>query len=200
VTQRRPAAPVSIDRTPEPGEVTRLLREVRSGNGTAIDQVMALMYDDLRALARSQLRREYAARTLEPTTLVHEAYLKMVRGANLEAMDRGHLLALAAHAMRQVLVDYARRRKAAKRADAWKQVTLTDGGPESGLDAEALLALDDALEQLEPRQRQIVECRFFAGMDDAEIAATLGVTDRTVRREWVKARARLNRVLYGSEA
>jgi RNA polymerase sigma factor (TIGR02999 family) len=187
------------DRAPEPGEVTRLLREVRDGNGTAIDKVMALMYDDLRVLARSQLRREYRARTLEPTTLVHEAYLKMVRGANVEATDRGHLLALAAHAMRQVLVDHARRRKAAKRHDAWKQVTLSDVGPEGGLDTEGLLALDDALDRLEPRQRQIVECRFFAGMDDTEIAATLGVTDRTVRREWVKARARLNRALYSSE-
>jgi RNA polymerase sigma factor (TIGR02999 family) len=98
--------------------------------------------------------------------------------------------------MRQVLVDHARRRNAAKREDAWKAVTLTDAGPESGLDADELLALNDALDRLEPRQRQVVECRFFAGMDDGEIAAVLGVTDRTVRREWTKARARLNKVLY----
>ena len=102
--------------------------------------------------------------------------------------------------MRQVLVDRARRRTAAKRGgeEAWVQVTLTsEAGPTRDFDAEDLVVLDDALERLDPRQRQIVECRFFGGMDDAEIAAALGVTDRTVRREWVKARAWLNRTLYG---
>ena len=125
---------MSLERTPEPGEVTRLLREVRGGNGTAIDQVMSLMYDDLRALARSQLRREYAARTLEPTTLVHEAYLKMVRGANLEAMDRGHLLALAAHAMRQVLVDYARRRGSTDGVKVRAISTVTPAYPQTTIE------------------------------------------------------------------
>ena len=184
---------------PELGEVTRLLHEMRGGDDAALERVLALIYDDLRVLARNQLRREYQERTLEPTALVHEAYLKMVRGASVDAVDRAHLMALAAHAMRQVLVDHARRRTAAKREDAWKAVTLTDAGPEGGLDAEDLLALDDALERLDPRQRRIVECRFFGGMDDTEIAAALGVTDRTVRREWVKARAWLNRALYPSE-
>ena len=189
----------------EPGKVTRLLREVRNGDSAALEQVMTLIYDDLRALARSQLRREYQERTLEATALVHEAYLKMMRGASVQASDRSHFLALAAHAMRQVLVDHARRRTAAKREgeEAWRQITLTDSeggvGATSGLAAEDLIALDDALERLEPRQRQIVECRFFAGMTDEEIAAALGVTDRTVRREWVKARAWLNRALYGPE-
>jgi RNA polymerase sigma factor (TIGR02999 family) len=174
------------------------LRAAREGNNAALDQILALIYDDLRVLARRQLRREYHERTLEPTALVHEAYLKMVGGTSVDASDRAHLFALAAHAMRQVLVDHARRRGAAKREDAMKQVTLTDVGPEGGLDADELIALDDALERLEPRQRQIVECRFFAGMADAEIADALGITDRTVRREWVKARAWLNRALYGT--
>jgi RNA polymerase sigma-70 factor, ECF subfamily len=182
----------------ETGEVTRLLRVVRAGDNAAMEKVLALIYEDLRLMARRQLRREYQERTLDPTALVHEAYLKMVRGASVDAKDRAHLLALAAHAMRQVLVDHARRRNAAKREDAWKAVTLTDAGPANAVNAEELIALDDALERLEPRQRQIVECRFFAGMDDAEIAAVLGVTDRTVRREWVKARAWLNRALYES--
>lgn len=177
------------------GEVTRLLRDVRNGDGAAIELVLSLVYDDLREIARKQLRREYQSRTLEPTALVHEAYLKLVRGT-VDASDRSHFLALAARAMRQVLIDHARRRKAAKREDGWKAVTLTDVGSEGGLDADELLALNDALEHLEPRQRQIVECRFFAGMDDGEIAAVLGVTDRTVRREWTKARAHLNKVLY----
>ena len=183
--------------TTGPGEVTRLLPAVRSGNREALDQVLALIYDDLRTLARIQLQREYQSRTLDPTALVHEAYLKMVGGTKIDATDRAHLLALAARAMRQVLVDHARRRRTAKREDAWKQVTLTDASPTGGMSPEELIALDDALERLEPRQRQIVECRFFAGMDDEEIARVLGVTDRTVRREWVKARARLNKALYG---
>lgn len=182
--------------SPAPGEVTRLLRGARDGDEAALESVLTLMYDDLRMLARRRLGREFHARTLEPTALVHEAYLKMMGGATVDASDRAHLLALASRAMRQVLVDRARRRTAAKRADAWKQVTLTDAGTPDGLDAEELLSLDDALARLEPRQRQIVECRFFGGMTDEEIAASLGVTDRTVRREWTKARAKLNRALY----
>lgn len=179
-----------------PGEVTLLLREARGGNHSALDRVLALVYDDLRRLAGNQLRREYQARTLEPTALVHEAYLKLIGGASVDATDRSHLLGLAARAMRQVLVDHARRRTAAKRDDGWRQVTLSDAGSPEGLDAEELIALDDALERLDERQRRIVECRFFAGMTDEEIAQVLGVTDRTVRREWVKARAHLNRALY----
>ena len=101
--------------------------------------------------------------------------------------------------MRQVLVDHARRRSAAKREDAWNQVTLTDPTASRAVAPEDLLALDAALERLDPRQRQIVECRFFAGMSDLEIASALGITDRTVRREWVKARARLNLELYPQE-
>ena len=186
----------------EQGEVTRLLRDVHQGDGAAFERILALIYEDLRTAARQQLRREYQSQTLEPTALVHEAYLKMVGGgaAQVDAQDRAHLLALAARAMRQVLVDRARKRTTEKRGgeEGWMNVTLTDGAaPTNGLAADELIALDDALEQLEPRQRQIVECRFFGGMEEREIAATLGVTDRTVRREWVKARARLNRALYG---
>jgi len=182
----------------EPGEVTRLLREMRGGDDHAGERVLSLIYDDLRQIARRQLRREYQERTLEPTALVHEAYLKMVHGTRVAADDRAHLLALAARAMRQVLVDHARRRTAAKREDAWKQVTLSGVVAESAtLDPEELIVLDDALERLDERQRRIVECRFFGGMEEAEIASVLGVTDRTVRREWVKARAHLNRALYG---
>ena len=186
------------DMVSAPGEVTRLLHDVRAGDAAALERVVALVYDDLRSLARRQLAREYQARTIEPTALVHEAYLKMVGSQKVDAADRAHLLALAAHAMRQVLVDHARRRTAAKREDAWKQVTLTDAGSEGGLDAESLIALDDALERLDERQRRIVECRFFGGMNETEIATALGVTDRTVRREWVKARAWLNRAIYGT--
>jgi len=167
-----------------------------TGDGRrALDQVLPLLYDDLRRLARRQLAREHGARTIQPTTLVHEAYLKLA-GNVPRVADRGHLMAIAAHAMRQVLVDQARARRAGKRGPAWARTTLTDGAWVAELDPESLLALDDALERLDPRQRQVVECRFFGGMDDAEIGEALGISDRTVRREWVKARAWLNRFLY----
>jgi RNA polymerase sigma factor (TIGR02999 family) len=180
----------------ETGEVTRLLRSARGGNSAALDRALMLVYDDLRILARQKLAKEYQERSLEPTALVHEAFLKMT-GGSVAAEDRSHFLALAANAMRQVLVDHARRRLAGKREDAWKHVTLTDHRVSGGIDAEELIALDDALSRLDERQRKIVECRFFGGMEESEIAVALGVTDRTVRREWVKARARLNLALYG---
>lgn len=182
-----------------PAGVTQLLHEARAGDAWALDRVLVLIYDDLRRLARSRLKREFGARTLQPTALVHEAYLKLSAGAGVDANDREHFLALAAHAMRQVLIDHARRRQSAKRGSGVAMVTLTgvDAAGERTLGPEELLALDAALDGLEPRQRQVVECRFFAGMADEEIGVALGVTDRTVRREWVKARAWLNRALYG---
>jgi RNA polymerase sigma factor (TIGR02999 family) len=181
-----------------PGDVTRLLRAVRDGDRAALDQVVPLVYDDLRRMARRQLARELGARTMQPTTLVHESYLKLAAGGAVRAADRAHFLAIAAHAMRQVLVDHARSRRAAKRGAGWARVTLGDEAWVASLEPEELLALDDALQQLEPRQRQVVEYRFFGGMEEAEIAEVLGVTDRTVRRDWVKARAWLYRSLYGA--
>jgi RNA polymerase sigma-70 factor, ECF subfamily len=178
------------------GEVTRLLYAVRNGEREALDRLLPLVYDDLRRMARGQLAGESAAPTLQATALVHEAYLKLAAGGHVDAVDRAHFLAISARAMRQVLVDYARRRRAAKRGGEWHRTTLSDGLASHPLDVEELLALDAALETLEPRQRQVVECRFFAGMEEEEIATALGVSARTVRREWVKARAWLNRALY----
>lgn len=186
----------SVDPAPgpalDPGEVTRLLQAARDGDRAALDRVVAQVYDDLHHMAKRQLARELGAPALEPTSLVHEAYLKLA-GHVPRAVDRGHFLAIAAHAMRQVLVDHARERRAAKRGPDWARTTLSGGDWVLQVDADSLLALDEALERLDPRQRQVVECRFFAGMDDAEIADALGVTTRTVRRDWVKARAWLNR-------
>lgn len=176
------------------GEITRLLQAAEAGDRAALDAVLPLLYDELRALARRQLSRELVARTITPTTLVHEAYLKLA-GSTPRVADRSHLLALAAHAMRQVLVDQARARRAGKRGPAWIRTTLTDAAWMTELDPETLLALNDAMDRLEPRQRQVVECRFFGGLEDAEIAEALSVTTRTVRRDWVKARAWLNRWL-----
>jgi RNA polymerase sigma factor (TIGR02999 family) len=188
------AVGATADAGSDQGEVTRLLRSAAAGDRAALDRVLPLLYDDLRRLARRQLARESGSPPVQPTTLVHEAYLKLA-GSTPRAEDRAHLLAIAAHAMRQVLVDHARERRAAKRGPAWVRTTLTSGAWSTDLDPDTLLALDEALGRLEPRQRQVVECRFFGGFEDAEIAAALGVTTRTVRRDWVKARAWLNRWL-----
>lgn len=179
------------------GEVTRLLRAARSGEPAALDRIVPLVYDDLCRLARRQLGREGSPRSLRPTDLVHETYLKLAGGNALDANDRCHFLAIAAHAMRQVLVDAARQRKAAKRGGGWKATTLTDGHWTADFAPEDLLALNDALGALDERQRRVVECRFFAGMEEQEIAAALGTSVRTVRRDWVKARAWLYAQLYG---
>jgi RNA polymerase sigma factor (TIGR02999 family) len=181
---------------PDVGEVTRLLQAVRDGEPGALERLVPLVYDDLRLLARRQLGREFGERTLNPTALVHEAYLKLGAGAKV-ATDRAHFLAIAARAMRQVLVDHARDRKAAKRGGgSWERTTLTDGAWVGEFDPDGILALDEGLAKLEPRQRQVVECRFFGGMEEQEIAAALGVSERTVHRDWVKARAWLYRYFY----
>jgi len=178
------------------GEVTRLLRAAHEGEPGALERLIPLVYEDLRRLARRQLGHEYGERTLSPTALVHESYLKLGAGA-MVARDRAHFLAIAARAMRQVLVDHARDRKAAKRGGGvWERTTLTDGAWAGEFDPDGLLVLDEALGELEPRQRQVVECRFFGGMEEQEIAAALGVSERTVHRDWVKARAWLYRYFY----
>jgi RNA polymerase sigma factor (TIGR02999 family) len=167
-------------------------------DNAGVDALFGEVYDELRAAAARLLAREQAAGTLQPTALVHEAWLKL-EGSDGRWRDRGHFVALAARAMRQVLVDHARRRDAAKRGGGQALVTLEEevsGG--RGLDAEELLALDAALERLgalDPRLRQVVELRYFGGLGDEEIGAVLGVTGRTAQRDWARARAWLHREL-----
>jgi RNA polymerase sigma factor (TIGR02999 family) len=178
------------------GEVTRLLQAAHEGEPAALERLIPLVYEDLRRLARRQLDREHGERSLNATALVHESYLKL-GGAGMVASDRSHFLAIAARAMRQVLVDHARDRKAAKRGGgSWESTTLTDGAWVREFDPDGMLALEEALTQLEPRQRQVVECRFFGGMEEREIAAALGVSERTVHRDWMKARAWLHRYFF----
>ena len=177
-------------------EVTRLLHAARAGDRDALNRLIPLVYDDLRALARRQLGRELGERTMHPTSLVHEAYMKLSSARVLGAGDRAHFLAIAARAMQQVLVDDARRRSAAKRGNAWERAIIGRVDAEVDLDVDEVLALNDALDTLDPRQRHVVQCRFFGGMEEHEIAAALGVTERTVRRDWVKAWAWLYRSLY----
>ena len=180
---------------PAAHEVTRLLGAVRRGEADAIDRIYPHVYDELRSVAQRQLRRERPGHTLHPTALVHEAYIKLA-GGGMDATNRAHFLAIAARAMRQVLVDHARRRDARKRGGEWHATTLTDGSAKIEVDPAEMLALDRALDQLDERQRQVVECRFFGGMEETEIAEALGISERTVRRDWVKARAWLYRELY----
>lgn len=178
------------------GEVTRLLRAARDGDASAIDRVVPLVYEDLRLLARRQVGRGFGPQTVRPTELVHEAYVKLsVGNSAAAAVDRAHFLAIAARAMRQVLIDEARNRHAAKRGGGWQRATLSGSHWIADFDVDELLTLNDALDELDPRQRQVVECRFFGGMEESEIAEALGITERTVRRDWVKARAWLYRAL-----
>jgi RNA polymerase sigma factor (TIGR02999 family) len=181
------------------GEVTRLLQAARGGDGAALDRVLPLIYEELRRLARRQIRAEARGHTLHATELVHEAYMKLSAGAGPDAENRPHLMAMASRAMRQLLVDHARGRKARKRGGDWRRTTLSNGAATWDASPEEILALEEALENLDPRQRQVVECRFFGGMEETEIARALQVSERTVRRDWVKARAWLYSRLYPGE-
>ena len=185
------------------GEVTRLLHAARAGDSEALERVFPLIYDDLRRAAQRVLRRERPDHTLQATELVHDAFLRLA-GHVPNVQHRAHFLAIAARAMRQVLVDHARRRGAAKRGGEWVRTTLGDDvGAQAGMDAEELLALDDALARLEAhdkRLRAVVEYRFFGGLTEKEIADALGVTERTVQRDWVRARAWLHKELGTSGA
>ena len=178
------------------GDVTRLLEAAVAGDSEALDRLLPMVYEDLRRVAHRQLDREGGGHNLQTTALIHEAYLKLAAGGAMSATSRAHFLAIAARAMRQVLVDYARRRKAAKRGGGVISVTLGDQAQPADTSADDLLALDDALKELDPRQRQVIECRFFGGMEEKDIAEALGVSERTVRRDWVKARAWLYQALY----
>jgi RNA polymerase sigma factor (TIGR02999 family) len=190
--------------TDTPGPVTQLLSRASAGENGAIDRLFPLVYQQLRSAAESVLRSERPGHTLQPTALVHEAYLKLVGGGAIPARDRSHFLSIAARAMRQILVDHARRRGARKRGDGETPLPLdfpiADDG--RGLALDELVALDDALDHLSensPRLRSVVELRFFAGLNEEQIAETLGVTTRTVQRDWVRARAWLYREVYGDE-
>jgi RNA polymerase sigma factor (TIGR02999 family) len=177
------------------GDVTRLLVELRAGDEAALHRLMPLIYDELRLIARRRLAKDRNA-TIEATALVHEAYVKLAAGPALDWQSRAHFYAIAARAMRQVLVDHARKRRAEKRGGEWVRTTLTEGLGSGDLTTDELIALDDALEQLDPRQRAVVEYKFFGGMAEREVAEVLGVSAKSVQRDWIKARAWLYATLY----
>jgi RNA polymerase sigma factor (TIGR02999 family) len=182
--------------------VTQRLEEFELGDRRAEEQLFADVYAELRDLAARYMRRERKSHTLQPTALVHEAYLKLVGQSPVDWHGRAHFLAFAAKAMRQILVDHARRHGATKRGGGRHLLALDENlALESNRNVD-LLALEDALTKLatlDPRQAQMVELRFFGGLSVAEVAKVMAISKRSVEREWTMVRAWLRRELSGSD-
>ena len=176
--------------------ITEALVAFRNGAPDGMDRLAPLVYEQLKRIARRQLRAEPVGHTLSTTALVHEAYLKLVNQTRAEWQDRGHFFAVASGAMRRILVDYARRYRAERRGGGddgapAQPIPLEDTDIPVAERADALIALDEALERLggfDEQQARVVECRFFGGLTEGETAAALGISQRTVAREWVTAR------------
>jgi RNA polymerase sigma factor (TIGR02999 family) len=179
-------------------DVTALLKEWSGGDSNALERLMPVVYGELRKLAASYLRQERPDHTLQPTALVHEAYIRLTEQRDVAWQNRAHFFGIAARMMRRILVDHARRRQAAKRdAAAWRVVTDISDAPDR---APELLALDRALthlEKLDPQQARVVELRFFAGLTVEETAEVAGISAATVKRDWRTAKAWLRREIGG---
>ena len=181
------------------GEVTRLLLAWKSGDREALESLIPLVYGDLHRMAERHLRRERPGHTLQPTAIVNEAYLRLVGSEGAAWENRAHFYAAAARSMRRILVDHARARKAKKRGGQGTRVLL-DTVVMVEPRAVDLIAVDDALEKLaalDPEQGRVVELRFFAGLTEGETADVLGVSEATVHRKWLSAKAYLHRELAG---
>lgn len=172
--------------------ITTVLQDARGGNRAAVDRLFTLLHDDLRLLAHKELRGQRPGGTLDTAALINEAYLRMVGRTSVHWSDRACFFAYASRAMRTVLVDYARRRSAAKRGGGATHLSLDDCQLAVEEQAELLLALNEALERLarlDKRLERTVDCRFFGGLSEVETAQALGVSERTVRRDWLRAKA-----------
>ena len=188
--------------------VSRLLEAVQAGDRSALDELYSLVYGELRVLAHRQRRRWDASGMLNTTALVHEAYLKLVKQRRIHLETRGHFFALAATAIRHIVSNYARDRQAKKRGRGVRTVSLNDVATSaagelrvSDQQTDLLVAIDEALDRLErvsPRQRGVVECRFFGGMSVEETAAAIGISPRTVKRDWTLAQAWLQREMQNA--
>ncbi|OHB81947.1 MAG: RNA polymerase subunit sigma-70 [Planctomycetes bacterium RBG_16_64_10] len=180
--------------------VTRCLHALSRGDRSAMEQLVPLVYDALRQQAASYLRREPAGHSLQPTALVHEAFLKLADQKHVSWQGRSHFFAIGAQAMRRILVDHARRKARAKHGGRRRRIALDEHLVVSPQRDEDLLALDEALSKLarvDPRQAQIVELRFFGGLSVQEVAEVLGVSKRTIEADWTAVRAWLRRELSG---
>lgn len=188
-----------------PHDVTEMLHDWSEGDAGAAERLMPLVYDELRKLARDYLRRERADHTLQPTALVNEAYLKLVDQTRVNWQNRSHFFGIAAQIMRRILVDHARSQAAEKRGGLLRKLSLDDANVLPEERAVGLIELDDALKRLAeifPRKGQVIELRFFGGLSVEETAHVLGVSDKTVMREWQSAKLWLYRELdkEGAEA
>jgi RNA polymerase sigma factor (TIGR02999 family) len=182
-------------------EITRLISDWQRGNRDAENALFEALYLRLHGIAAQCLRNESPGHSMGPTMLVHEAYLRFERSERLEVADRGHFLALAARVMRRIVVDRARARRTEKRGGDQMRDDLDQAFPSTDSEAEEILAVDRALESLTRqsiRQAQLVELRFFAGFNEDEAADALGISKRTVRREWQVARTRLRMAIDGT--
>jgi RNA polymerase sigma factor (TIGR02999 family) len=181
------------------GDLTTLLDSARLGDATALDQLCTAMYRELRELAHARLKRSRHITLLDTTSLVHEAYLRLTKVGRLKVTDRSHFLAYAARVMRSIIVDFVRQRQADRRGGEQLHVTLnTDIAESAHAEIDQVIRVNDALldlEQVDGRLVRVVEMRYFAGLSEQEIAESLGVTDRTVRRDWEKARSLLSAAL-----
>ncbi len=187
------------------GEVTRILRQLNAGDGSAAERLLPLVYDELRGLANGYFARQPAGHTLQPTALVHEAYLKLAGREGIHWQSRAHFMAVAAKAMRHILMNHARDKAAVKRGGGRRQITLDEGFTPAadGRRELDLIALDEALTklgELSDRQGRVVELRFFGGLTIAEAAHVLGVGTTTVEDDWHLARAWLGRELRPGDA
>jgi RNA polymerase sigma-70 factor, ECF subfamily len=188
---------------PPRDEATKLLDSASGGDCSALEKLIPIVYGELHRLAAHYLQRERPGHTLQPTALVHEAFLRLIDRPEMSWQNRAHFIGVAAQAMRRILVDYARERRAAKRDGGRVKVTLDESLGASNERTFDVLAIDEALSRLTrkyPRHGQIVELRFFGGFTVEEIAEALGIAPATVKRQWILARAWLKRELGEGEA
>lgn len=184
-----------------PDDITLLLHRMQDGDSDARARLISLVYPQLKRIAAARMRRERADHTLQPTALVHEVFVKLVGANEIQWRDRAHFFALSAELMRRILVDSARHRRALKRGAGAEVTSLEDWNaaiherPDLILEVDRLLS---RLKTLDSRQAQVVEMRYFAGLDGGEIAAVLGISERTVKRDWTMARAWMRKELAGS--
>jgi RNA polymerase sigma-70 factor, ECF subfamily len=185
---------------PNQHEITELLEQWSDGNQTALDKLYPLVYEELRRLARSYMKREPKRHTLQTTALINEAYVRIVDQKSVHWQNRSHFFAISAQIMRRILVDHARRYLHAKRGGGARRVSLDEAMIVAAERSEEVLMLDEALSNLarmDPRRCQVVELRYFAGLNNQEIASVLHISENTVMRDWNLARAWLYQQLGG---
>jgi RNA polymerase sigma factor (TIGR02999 family) len=193
-----------VTQPPRQHEITELLAEWRDGNQSALDELYPLVYNELHRLARRYMSRERRGHTLQTTALINEAYVRLVDQKNVQWANRSHFFAISAQIMRRILIDHARRHQYAKRGGGARQVSLEEAATVVMPDQSGeLLRLDEALKSLaemDPRRSQVVELRYFGGLNNEEIAGVLRISENTVTRDWNMARAWLYQQLTGSGA